>query len=57
VLMTLPPGWLQYTVMSMSVCLSVHLHNSKTTQPNFTKFDGSLCRSAWSDGVVACGGG
>jgi len=28
---------LQSIVISMSVCLSVHLHNSKTLWPNFTK--------------------
>jgi len=33
-----PPGGVRSIVMSMSVCLSVRSHNSKTTRPNFTKF-------------------
>jgi len=36
------PVGLRNIVMSMYICLSVHLHNSKTTQPIFTKF---LCMS------------
>ena len=37
-----PVGW-PSIVMSMSVCLSVHLHNSKTTRSNFTKFFWACC--------------
>jgi len=35
---TLPPLWVQSIVISMSVCLSVCLHISRTTHPYFTKF-------------------
>ena len=42
VMVVTSPGRLQSIVMSMSVCvsvcLSVHLHNSKTTRPYFTSF-------------------
>jgi len=41
-MVNLLPGGVQSIVMSMSVCLSVclsvHSHNSKSTQPVFTKF-------------------
>jgi len=30
----------------LSVCLSVHSHNSKTTRPNFTKFS-ARCLGSW----------
>jgi len=39
-----PRGWVRSIVMSMSVCLSVRSHNSKTTWPNFTKFPCTLPR-------------
>jgi len=41
----LPPDGVLSIVMSMSVCLSVHLRNSKTTRPNLPNF----CRRCmWS---------
>jgi len=57
-------GWVQSSVMSMSVCLSVCSHNSKTTQPNIISCCASrvlvllwrrcdtLCTSGFMDGVV-----
>jgi len=35
--LTSPPGGVRTVVMSVSVCLSFHSHNLKTTRPNFTK--------------------
>jgi len=32
------PGRAQIIAISVSVCLSVHSHTSKTTRPNFTNF-------------------
>jgi len=41
----------------LSVCLSIHVHNSKTVQPNFSKYlcmlPVALARS-FSDGVAIC---
>jgi len=34
-------------VMSMSVCLSVHSHNSKTTRPNFTESFSHVAQRPW----------
>jgi len=38
IVVTSLPGGLRGIAMSMSVCLSVRSHISKTTRPNFTKF-------------------
>jgi len=47
------PEGMQSIVMSMSVCLSVHSHISKTTWPNFAKFL-YLKRDCWNDKVCGC---
>jgi len=47
------PGGVRIIVMSMlSVCLSVHLHNLKTTRPNFTKFLTHVARGGAVNPVI-----
>jgi len=59
VVVTWPPGGVRSIVMSMyvslSVCLSAHSHNLKTTRPNFTKFY-AVCLWPWL-GRRSCSGG
>ena len=48
-----PAGSVRIIAMSMSVCLSVRSHNSKTTRPNFTNFCCACCLWPWPGPALA----